>query len=39
MAAFVGLTVAVTLKQGGIIQGLVSSVDSNTASLVLQDGK
>lgn len=39
MAAFVGLTVAVTLKQGGVIQGLVASVDSSTASLVLQDGE
>ncbi|QDS76053.1 hypothetical protein FKW77_005544 [Venturia effusa] len=37
MAAFVGLTVAVTLKQGSVIQGLVASVDPNTASLVLQD--
>lgn len=39
MAAFVGLTVAITLKQGGFIQGLVASVDPNTASLVLQDGE
>ncbi|KAE9972374.1 hypothetical protein EG328_005066 [Venturia inaequalis] len=37
MAAFVGLTIAVTLKRGDVIQGLVSSVDPNTASLVLQD--
>lgn len=39
MASFVGLTVVVTLRQGGVIQGLVASVNPNTASLVLQDGE
>lgn len=39
MASFVGMTVVVTLKQGGVIQGLVNSVDAATQSLQLHEGK
>lgn len=40
MAAFVGLSVAVTLQnpRGAVLVGVVSGVDSQTSTLTLQDG-
>jgi enhancer of mRNA-decapping protein 3 len=37
---FVGLSVAVTLRspQGAVVLGVVSGVDQQTATLILQDG-
>lgn len=37
-ANFIGLTVEVTLKQGGVIQGRVNAIDQATSSLQLHDG-
>ncbi|KAF2424243.1 YjeF N-terminal domain-like protein [Tothia fuscella] len=36
-ASFIGLTVEVVLKQGGVIQGRVNAIDTNTSSLQLHD--